>query len=151
MNRDSSSTRSGRVPLSSRWNSANIENGVNAKTKKSLGSILPSKKDSRPVSFAAAAIPPPTALTTFTRQSSTITTTSIASGSTGGGGISAVLVGGGENNCAFDSLSSDTLRQVIGTISNNTNNNVGGNGDDFDAGVDPSSNVGGGIMMNKKV
>jgi polo-like kinase 1 len=114
-----------------------------------LGSILPSKKDSRPVSFAAA-VPLPTT-TPLLRQSSTVTTASIASGSTGGGGISAVSVGGGENNRAFDSLSSDTLRQVIGTTSNIANNNIVGNGDDFEAGVDPGSNVGGsGIMMKKK-
>jgi hypothetical protein len=111
-----------------------------------LGSILPSKKDSRPVSFAAA-VPLPTT-TPLLRQSSTITTASVASGSTGGGGISAVSVGG-ENNRAFDSLSSDTLRQVIGTTNNNANNNIVGNGDDFDAGV-PGSNAGGGIMMKKK-
>ena len=116
MNRGSSSTRSsGRVPLGSRGNVTNIENGnAKAKTKGGLGTILPSKKDSRPVSFAAA-VPVPTAPATFNRQSSTTTTTSMASESTGGGGVSAVSMGGGENNRAFDSLSSDTLRKVIGT------------------------------------
>ena len=116
MNRGSSTrSSSGRVPLGSRGNVTNIENGnAKAKTKSGLGTILPSKRDSRPVSFAAA-VPVPTAPTTFNRQSSTTTTTSMASESTGGGGVSAASMGGGENNRAFDSLSSDTLRQVIGT------------------------------------
>ena len=116
MNRGSSTrSSSGRVPLGSRGNVTNIENGnAKAKTKSGLGTILPSKKDSRPVSFAAA-VPVPTAPTTFNRQSSTTTTASMASESTGGGGVSAASMGGGENNRAFDSLSSDTLRQVIGT------------------------------------
>lgn len=129
MNRGTS-TRSGRVPLSSRGNVTNIDNGVNAKvTKKNgLGTILPSKRDSRPVSFAVAVPLPTTTTTTLLRQSSTTTTTSMASGSTGGGGVSAVS----DNNRAFDSLSSDTLRQVIGTT--NILNNIVGN-DDFDAGV----------------
>lgn len=143
MNRGSS-TRSGRVPLSSRGNVTNIENGVNAKvvttkTKSCLGTILPSKKDTRPVSFAAA-VPLPTT-TTLLRQSSTTTTTSVASGSTGGGGVSAVSTGGGENNRAFDSLSSETLRQVIGTT------NVGTTNVDVDAGVVGSN---GGVGMKKK-
>lgn len=117
MNRGGSTrSSSGRVPLGSRGNVTNIENGnAKAKTKSGLGTILPSKKDSRPVSFAALAVPVPTAPTTFNRQSSTTTTTSMASESTGGGGVSAASMGGGENNRAFDSLSSDTLRQVIGT------------------------------------
>ena len=71
--------------------------------------ILPSKKDTKPI-----------AVSSFNRQTSTATTVSSELSSNTGGG-------GSEANRAFDSLSSETLRQVIGsTIGDNNVNDEGG-------------------------
>jgi hypothetical protein len=102
-----------RVALGQR-NVNNVENQNNGlKESSSVSSvvkstILPSKKDTKSI-----------AVSSFNRQTSTATTVSSELSSNTGGG-------GSEANRAFDSLSSETLRQVIGsTIGDNNVNDEG--------------------------
>ena len=146
-----------RVPLGQRSvnNVENQTNGLKAEASSSSSSsssssvakatiIPPSRKDSKPVSHSS-----------FNRQASAATITTVSSeassncGSSNGGG-GGVCVSGSEGNRAFDSLSSETLRRVVGSVAT-----AGGGGGDDEAGATrkqplaPSRAIGGQSKQNR--
>ena len=141
-----------RVPLGQR-DVNNVENQTNGQKASSSSSsvvkatiIPPSRKDSKPVSHSS-----------FNRQASAATITTVSSeassncGSSNGGGGGACVSGSEGNNRAFDSLSSETLRQVVGSVVAAS----GGGGDVGEAGATrkqplaPSRAIGGQSQQNR--